>query len=228
MKTLAVAPPSSNNGSLAISPANECLAHSPAVLQLATITAPFYPSLAELGEFERVEAGDMPEDYQTLLAHDDHMTVTVEAFHGSLVDVEVLREQRDGDVYTRASLLLRQSDRRVVQLGIMRINLAGLSHAVRREIESRRTPLGRILIRHNVMRHVKLFKLWRISPGPELVRHLGPFNAVGWDEVPPAARSTVGAGGTLSQPTKRCIYGRSAGIIVEGRPSVELLEIVKA
>jgi hypothetical protein len=30
-------------------------------------------------------------------------------------------------------------------------------------------------------------------------------------------------------PTRReCIYGRSAGIVVEGRPSVELLEIVKA
>jgi hypothetical protein len=139
------------------------------VLQLATITAPFYSSLAELGEFELVEAADIPEDYQTLLAHDDHMTVTVEAFHGSLVDVQVLDERREGDVYTRASLLVRQSDRAVVQFGIMRINLAGLSAVVRREIEERGTPLGRILIRHNVMRHVKLFKLWRIWPGPELV-----------------------------------------------------------
>jgi chorismate-pyruvate lyase len=205
------------------------------VLQLATITAPFYASLAELGEFELVQAGELPEDYQTLLAHDDHMTVTVEAFHGSMVDVQVLQERREGDVYTRASLLVRQSDRAVVQFGIMRINLTGLSDVVRREIEQRGTPLGRILIRHNVMRHVRLFKLWRIWPGPELVRHLTRTSlseageTVGWDEVPPVAGSSLGSGGTSSQPTtKQCIYGRSAGIVVEGRPSVELLEIVKA
>ena len=198
-----------------------------AVLQLATITAPFYPQLAELGEFEEVQSDDLPADYQTLLAHDDHMTVTVEAFHGSLVDVRVLQEHRDGDVYTRASLLVRQTDGRVVQLGIMRINLHGLSPVVRAEVESRRTPLGRILIRHNVLRHVELHRLWRIWPGPVLQQHLGL--AVGWDKVPPAAESGVGSGGTLSQPTNRdCIYGRSAGIVVEGRPAVELLEIVKA
>jgi hypothetical protein len=177
------------------------------VLQLATITAPFYPRLAELGEFELVETADIPEDYQTLLAHDDHMTVTVEAFHNSMVDVQVLAEHREGDVYARSSLLVRQSDGQVVQLGIMRINLHGLSDVVRQEIESRKMPLGRVLIRHNVMRHVRLFKLWRILPGPELVRRL--------------ALESDSRGAT------DCIYGRSAGIVVEGRPSVELLEIVK-
>jgi len=175
------------------------------VLHLATITAPFYPRLAELGEFVEVQPADMPEDYQTLLAHDDHMTVTVEAFHGSLVDVRVLREHREGDVYTRSSLLQCQSDGRIAQLGIMRINLQGLSPVVRAEIEARGTPLGRILIRHNVLRHVKLFRLWRILPGPDLLKHLG-------------------AGESSGEP----IYGRSAGIVVEGRPSVELLEIVRA
>lgn len=178
------------------------------MLHLATITAPFYPRLAELGEFVEVQPEDMPQDYQTLLAHDDHMTVTVEAFHGSLVDVRVLAEHRDGEVYTRSSLLQCQSDSRIVQLGIMRINMQGLSPTVREEIESRGTPLGRILIRHNVMRRVKLFRLWRISPGPALVTHLG---------VPDP---TDGAA--------QHIFGRSAGIVVEGRPSVELLEIVRA
>jgi hypothetical protein len=105
-------------------------------------------------------------------------------------------------------LLVRQDNGQVVQLGIMRINMAGLAEVVRQEIEARTTPLGRILIRHNVMRDVKLFKLWRISPGPELRRHLG-IQSAGTDE-------------------RQCIYGRSAGIVVEGRPSVELLEIVKA
>jgi hypothetical protein len=197
------------------------------VLQLATITAPFYQSLADLGEFELVEAGDLPEDYQTLLAHDDHMTVTVEAFHGSMVNVQVLDERREGDVYTRASLLVRQSDQQVVQFGIMRISLAGLSDVVRREIEQRCTPLGRILIRHNVMRHVRLFKLWRISPGPVLVEHLH-LSVGGVSDADDAAKcEAASASETPPSKDKACIYGRSAGIVVEGRPSVELLEIVK-
>ena len=178
------------------------------MFQLAAITAPFYPRLAELGEFEEVAPAEMPEDYQTLLAHDDHMTVTVEAFHGSLVDVRVLAEHREGEIYTRASLLMRQSDGQVVQLGIMRIDMHGLSSVVRAEIEAKGMPLGRILIRHNVLRHVKLDRLWRIWPGVELRERLGIQS---------------GAGGE-----RECIYGRSAGIVVEGRPAVELLEMVKA
>lgn len=177
-----------------------------AVLDLATITAPFYPRLAELGEFEALAAEDMPANYQTLLAHDDHMTVTVEAFHRSLVDVRVLDEHRDGDLYSRASLLARQTDGRVVQLGVMRVNLASLPPAVRVEIEAGRMPLGRILIRHNVMRHVRLFQLWRITPGEQLRRHLGAREAMHADPA--------------------FLYGRTAGIVVDGRLCAELLEIV--
>ena len=174
------------------------------MLHLATITAPFFPALAELGEFEPVVAADLPPDYQTLLAHNEHMTVTVEAFHKGDVDVRVLKERRDGDAYTRCSLLVRQSDGAVVQLGIMWINLKGLSDEVRTEIEARRTPLGRVLIRHNVLRRVELQRLWRIHPGPYLREKL---------EI---------------QSSTECIYGRSAGIIVEGRQAGELLEIVTA
>lgn len=183
-----------------------CPSHLPprgAMHDLAAIAAPFYPSLAALGRFDEVAAEEMPLAYQILLAHDDHMTVTVEAFHDSLVDVRVLDDRDEGNVYTRSSLLVTRSTGAVVQLGIMRINLAGLSEEVRREIESRRTPLGRILIRHNVLRRVELRRLWRIEPGPALVEHLGA---------------------APGQP----IYGRTARILVEERPAVELLEIVKA
>ncbi len=190
------------------------------MLQLAAITAPFYPRLAELGEFEEVQPADMPPDYQTLLAHDDHMTVTVEAFHGSLVDVRVLEEHREGDVYTRASLLALQSDGRVVQLGIMRIDMRGLSPVVCEEIDAKRMPLGRILIRHNVLRHVKLERLWRIRPGAELRKHLGYVGESLRDSRPVSEKPAYVSG--------ECIFGRTAGIEVEGRPAVELLEMVRA
>jgi chorismate-pyruvate lyase len=170
------------------------------MLQLSTLAAPFFSSLAELGEFTAVSAEDLPEDYRVLLAHDDHMTVTVEAFHGCLVDVRVLKRAQDGDSYSRASLLACQSTGRIVQFGIMRINLNQLTQQVRGEILGGDTPLGRVLIRHNVLRHVELQRLWQVKPAPLLREYLQ------LDDATP-------------------IYGRSARIVVEGRPAVELLEI---
>jgi hypothetical protein len=213
------------------------------VLHLATITAPFFPALAELGEFEPVEATDMPQEYQALLAHEHHMTVTVEQFHQDEVDVRVLAEDRDGEVYSRTSLLVCRGSGRVVQLGVMRINLQGLSREVREEIESRRVPLGRTLIRHNVLRRVELHRLWRILAGPVLAEHLALAEDSAPAAVAPLQRAELAHSNgeshtnhssrvfaTVNPGSERftydTIYGRSAGIIVEGRPAVELLEIV--
>lgn len=173
------------------------------MLQPATIAAPFFPSLAVLGEFTVVAAADMPADYRALLAHDDHMTVTVEAFHNCFVNVRVLDERHDGDSYSRTSLLACQASGKVLQFGIMRIDLGQLSDVVRSEITGRGTPLGRVLIRHNVLRHVELEQLWRVKPAPGLRDHLQ------------LAEDAI-------------VYGRTARIVVEGRPAVELLEIPRA
>jgi chorismate-pyruvate lyase len=171
-----------------------------AVLPPAAIVAPFYPALAALGEFEAVGPADMPREYRSLLAHNDHMTVTVEAFHNCHVDVRALEEFREGDAYSRTSLLICQSSGKVVQFGVMHIDLGQLAPAVRDEITGCGTPLGRVLIRHNVLRHVELQQLWQVNPSPRL-RDL------------------------LQLAAGEPVYGRSARIVVEGRPAVELLEI---
>jgi chorismate-pyruvate lyase len=103
--------------------------------------------------------------------------------------------------YARKILLRRQSDGRVVQFGIMRVDFRFLGDVVRREIESQSTPLGRILIRHNVLREVELFKLWRVAPGEDLCRS---FQCA------------------VDEPT----YGRTALIHCNRQPAIELLEIV--
>jgi len=162
----------------------------------------FYSSLDELGDFAPLDAPDLPEQYQSLLAHQDHMTVTVEAWHNSLVDVRVLEENREGDFYARKILLVLQRDGTPAQFGIMRINLANLPQIVRMEIQSQALPLGRIMIRHHLLREVELCQLWRISPGPDLQTQ-------------------------LQIKDKQCCYGRTARILVEGEPIVELLEIVQ-
>jgi hypothetical protein len=170
----------------------------PSAVRLATL---FYGTLDELGKFEPVSVETLPPDFRELLAHQDHMTVALEAYHDTLVNVEPLDEWRDEASYARCSLLRRQSDGRIVQFGIMRIWLADLPETAQQEIIGRKSPLGRVLIRHNVLREVELITLWRIEPGPVLRRR-------------------------LSVDKHETIYGRSAQILVEERPTVQLLEIV--
>lgn len=173
--------------------------HRPEMDRLVSV---FYPEPATLGRLTAVGAADLPPAYQSLLAHDDHMTVTLEAFHESLVKVGVVDEAPAENSYARKSVLTRQSDGAPVQLGIMRIDLTGLPGAVREQIESHASPLGRILIRNNLLREVELLALWRIEPGDDLREH-------------------------LRLPEGEPIFGRSARILVDGRPAVELLEMVR-
>ncbi len=168
---------------------------------ITSLIAPFFASLDELGTLTCVESSDMPADYQKLLAHNNHMTVAVERFHNSLVDVRVLDKHVEGTRYARKILLARQSDSAVVQFGVMRVDVGVLDPEVRREIEDEQTPLGRILISHGVLRDVELTALWRVVPGQAL-REL------------------------LSMSPGQQTYGRTALIHVNGQPAVELLEIV--
>lgn len=148
-----------------------------------------------------IPAEEVPHPYHGLLVHEHHMTVTVEAHHGSLVDVKVLQKNVQGDSYARKILLALQSTNRVVMFGLVRIHLNYCSPAVRDEIVSEKTPLGRILINHNVLRRIEPTGFLRVTPGPEMMQWFG-----------------------LSQPTPT--YGRTAIIHCDGQPAVELLEIV--
>ncbi len=161
----------------------------------------FYAGPAELGDFTAVEPSEMPAGYRRLLAHQEHMTVTVEAHHGCPVDVVVLDRKITASHYARNSLLLRQSDGAVVQFGIMRMHMSVLAPEVRTKIESEEIPLGRILIEHDVLRSIRLQCLWRIEPAGALAK-------------------------SLRLPAPRTTYGRTAMMDLNGEPAVELLEIV--
>jgi len=167
----------------------------------ARLASLFYDNLAELGEFAPVSADDLPEAFRRLLAHNEHMTVTLESAYDSLVDVAVLAEWRDEASYARNSLLARMTDGAILQFGIMRIWLADLPVNASEEITDKKLPLGRVLIQHNVLREVELIMLWRIRPGPALRRH-------------------------LNVSKEQLIFGRSAQILVDDRPTVQILEIV--
>ena len=144
---------------------------------------------------------EVPPPYRGLLVHEHHMTVTVEAYHGDLVDVRVLAVHRDEGSYARKILLALQGSGRVVQFGIVRVRLGYCSDAVQKEITAEKTPLGRILIQHNVLRRIEPTAYLRVIPGTAMMRWFG-----------------------LDRP--KATYGRLAYIHCDGQPAIELLEIV--
>jgi chorismate-pyruvate lyase len=168
---------------------------------LDELVGPFYGVPDQLAEFRELTAEEIPPPYRSLLVHDQHMTVTLESFHGCPVQLQLLHRSVNDTHYARNTLLRRASDGKVVQFGIARLCFSFLPDRVREEIEAAQTPMGRVLISHNVLRRVQLTGLWRLLPRDRLAQVFGLQN---------------------SQPT----YGRTALIFCSGEPAVEVLEVM--
>ncbi|MFN9367515.1 MAG: hypothetical protein ACK6CT_01925 [Planctomycetia bacterium] len=154
------------------------------------------------GRLRPIEAAAVPAAPRVLLDHRHHMTVAMERRHGGPVRLRVVAERAavaTGAWYAREILLLGGDDA-VVQHGIVRIDLATVKPDVAATIRAGRIPLGRILLAADLLLEVQRVELLEIEPGP----HLRSLFA---DSAGPA-------------------YGRVAEIVVNGRPAVELLEIV--
>ena len=176
-------------------------------VDLDGLIAAFYPGHTAddnpIGRFSRVDSA--PGDNGVLLDHNHHMTVTVERYYGGHVDVVVHRHHRDGDWYRREITLVTADDAprpgRVVQYGIVQLNTLALAPPVWQRIESRTTPLGRCLIEAGVHREVQLQQLWSLEARSAFERF-----------IPGCKDQTV--------------YGRTALILCDGVPGIELLEVV--
>lgn len=170
-------------------------------LDANALLALFYSQPTDACTAARVSRDSVPAPYDRLLVHEDHMTVTVESFHDSLVDVQVLAEKKTDNFYARKILLTRQSDDAVVQFGIVRLNRNLLPTSARDAIEAGNVPLGRILIEQGLLRHVQLLDIWKCDTHGEVQKLL-----------------------QLDAPTTT--YGRTAIIHIDSQPVIELLEIV--
>ena len=167
---------------------------------LASLAAVFFgPGISE--EPDLLAEKELPEPYKQLLAHDSHMTTSLEAYHGFPVLLEVLEERENPDQYHRKILLTSGPGRHVVEVGVVRINLAYTSTDVRNEIVAKKAPLGDILIRHNVLRDIEPKWFFRFKGPPALK---GAFDRA------------------LPEP----IYGRVGVIHCDGEPAIELLEVI--
>jgi len=177
-------------------------AHSADSVDLQTLVRLFYGQTPdELGCFESVTAAEMSPTYRDLLDHHSHMTIAVESFCGSKVDVTVFRAIKDSHWYGREISLVSKASGKTVQYGIVRLRPQLLQSDVWQEIEAGQTPLGQVLIDHNVFRQVERVALWKVVAGEAL-----------------AAR--------LQMPPGEVTYGRTARIFCDGEPAIELLEIV--
>jgi chorismate-pyruvate lyase len=160
-----------------------------------------FPPADDVPGIRNVPAHEVPQPYHKLLVHKRHMTVTVEAHHGKLVNVRILDRRHVGEVYARKILLVTQQSQKVVQFGIVRIQLRYCSKAVRDEIIAGQTPVGRILINHKVLRRIEPTEYLEVTPSAAMMRWFG-----------------------LTEP--RITYGRLGIIHCDEQPAVEVVEIV--
>lgn len=158
------------------------------------------PNVARLGA-EQVSPDEMPETYRRLLVHTEHMTTTLNEFHGRPVTLDVLKDHLEGDDYRREIVLHLQDTGRVVELGIVRLDLGVTDAEVRTEILARKTPLGDILVRHRVLRRIDPKWYLRFSGESPILEYFQE-----------------------DQPEE--VFGRVGIIYFHEKPAVELLEVV--
>lgn len=171
-----------------------------ALIELQSLLDLFPDNPPLLNSAEHVAGATTPEPYKGMLVHEHHMTVTMENYHRSAVEVQVLDRNPDEFNYGRKILLLKEGTDQVVQFGIVRFNFEYVTDEVKREIMGEQIPLGRVLITHNVLRHIDLNAILKVTCGPTLAQH-------------------------FQCPENTVTYGRLATIFCNNRPAVDLFEI---
>ncbi len=176
---------------------------TPAVLSRPTADSLYalFPHSADRPVCTPIAGDAMPEPYCSLLVHTLHMTVTVERYYGGPVDVTVLDTVQVGSEYARKILLTRRDTGAVVQFGIVQIDLDLLSEPVRARIVEGKTPLGRVLIEEGVLRHI-------VPAGYLKVETCATMR--GWFGMSETATT----------------YGRLGVILTDGKPAIEVLEVL--
>ena len=169
---------------------------------LTSVLGQFPDDRIEAGQVEVLEGAALTGAYSGLLDHTHHMTVTLEERYGAPVHLEVLEVDHSGDSYSRKLILRAGEGGPVVLAGIMRFRLECVDQEVREEILAARTPLGRILIEHQVLRKIETIAFLRFPLGNSFGKLL---DATGKESF---------------------TYGRLAIIFCDGEPAVELLELI--
>jgi len=174
---------------------------TPARRALRELCAPFFEDMSWVDHCRVVDPAQMPPSAQTLLAHGGHMTATLRAHYQGVIALQVQADCALPTLYSRRILLTVDDPRRVVELGVVRLNLELMPDSARRAILAKETPLGDVLTSHGVM--TKVEPRWFIqfpSSGPVVEC---------FERGPEAAA-----------------FGRVGTIHCNGEEAIELLEVV--
>jgi hypothetical protein len=150
---------------------------------------------------EPVAREAVPPPFDQLLVHESHMTARLRQYHGRPLALRVLEERQEGESYRRRITLVFDGTDRVVEVGLVWIDLRYILPVVQAEIKSKKTPLGDILMRGHVLRRIEPRFFYRFDPAAPLVRDFG-------------------------RPLAGDAYGRLGVIHCDHQPAIHLLEIV--
>lgn len=167
---------------------------------LSDLCRPFAPERF-IAECDVISPDAIPTPADALLVHHNHMTVALEGYYGKPVQVNVLDERNTGDIYTRKINLTLVGTPQIVEWGIARLHLRHLSPEVRAEVLAKQTPLGAILIQHNVHRRIKPRYFVRFPANSKVIA-------------------------LFDGPNPGPVYGRLGTIFCNDEPAIELLEVV--
>lgn len=168
---------------------------------LASLSARLFENESWLQDCEPVEARDIPPAARSLLVHNRHMTATLRAHYDQPLALRVLRHVETEEDYRRMIVLTVDDGIRVVEFGLVRMNLNVLPPAARKEVVARKLPLGEIFSQHDVLTRVEPRWYLRFAAKSPVVQYFAPG-------TPPEA------------------FGRLGVIHCNGHAAVELLEVV--
>ena len=151
----------------------------------------------------RIEGNELPEPYQSLLVHQQDLTLMLKKYYQQLIHLRILGERLKGDVYSREYVLLLDENERLVEFGGIKIHLSFLSNEVRRRVMKGRRPLGHILEENKIRHRSRPGFYFHLTSGPAINRAL---NLVG----------------------PNLLYGRCSTLIdAKLRPLAELFEVLE-
>ncbi|CAM2070296.1 hypothetical protein SCOR_33295 [Sulfidibacter corallicola] len=128
-------------------------------MTLMTLLQPFHMMAERLGltlpDIELAQPEEMPSPQRDLLVHHGDMTLRLQDHYRLPIHLDTLKVMQDGDVLYR-KVLLRLSDGRIVEFGVIRIFLDVFPDEVRRLVEACYFPLGGLLHRYQIGHHSSL------------------------------------------------------------------------
>lgn len=168
---------------------------------LVEFCKPFLGADADLSGARVITPAEMPRVFRRLLVHNEHMTETLRAHHGEDVVLNVLASKHDSPMYRRYITLTLPEGHRVVEVGMMQIDLRYTTDDVRRQILTAAAPLGEILVKAKVMRRIEPSWYFQFDRS---CRFLDRF----------------------ADDQMTVAYGRLGTIYCDNAPAIELLEVV--